>query len=556
FWIKGDANYNNVIAQIGLAGDSCGTIMNVDNGLDDKFNVTTSWVQHYIPLIGKDMSSVSRGFKIGMWNPIVAANIYVDDIRYEQYVFTNAGYRWTKQLGGTEKDEGRSVALDGSGNVYFTGYFRSTVNFQEDWGGTDSRLSAGENDIFITKVNSDGTYGWTKQIGGTGDDTGFAIACDSSGNIYITGSFEGTVNFAQDWLGNDTKGSSGNSDIFITKINANGTYGWTKKMGGTGYDGSYGMALDNSDNIYITGCYQYSVNFRQDWGGADTNTNAGSDDIFISKVDSDGINYYWTRRMGGSGSDCGYSLATNSSGDIYVTGCYQNTVNFGQDWSTPDIKTNAGSEDIFVSRIGQNGTSYEWTKRIGGAYSECAYGITTDKNGHVYVTGSFLGTVDFRSDWGGSDPKTSIFNSNDIFLIRINADDSYGWTKRIGNSCPYDRGEAVTTDRSNNIYVTGSFQYTVNFAQDWGGADYKSSNGMWYDAFAMRVNADGTYGSTRRFGGTSHDCGYGIVFSDTGIGYITGFFAVTANFAQDWFDVDYKSSKGLYDIFLMRFEGL
>jgi hypothetical protein len=269
----------------------------------------------------------------------------------------NGTYGWTKTMGGTSYDYGYAITTDSSGNVYVTGYFSSIVNFGLDFGPTDIKTSAGYEDIFITKINANGTYGWTKTMGGTSYDYGYAITTDSSGNVYVTGGFSSTVNFGLDFGTTDIKTSAGNIDIYITKINANGTYGWTKTMGGTSYDYGFAITTDSSGNVYVTGNFYGIVDFGLDFGTTDIKISAGHADIYITKINSNGT-YGWTSIMGGTDYDYGFAITTDSSGNVYVTGNFQGIVNFGLDFGTTDIKTSAGSYDIFITKLNSGESTY------------------------------------------------------------------------------------------------------------------------------------------------------------------------------------------------------
>ena len=130
------------------------------------------------------------------------------------------GYGSTKRMGGAGEDCGYGIARDEDGNVFITGRFRNAVNFAADWGGSDVKTAvpAYFDDIFVTKVNADGTYGWTRRMGGSGWDSGGGIATDGAGNVFVTGSFQSVVNFAEDWAGSDSKTCAGMFDIFLTML--------------------------------------------------------------------------------------------------------------------------------------------------------------------------------------------------------------------------------------------------------------------------------------------------------------------------------------------------
>ncbi len=458
-------------------------------------------------------------------------------------------YGWTKIIGGTGWDDGRAITTDSSGNVYVAGFFQGTVNFGLDFGTTDIKTPAGWWDIFITKINANGTYGWTKIMGGTGWDRGFGITTDSSGNVYVTGFFERTVNFGLDFGTTDIKTYAGGEDIFITKINANGSYGWTKIMGGTEYDSGSRITTDSSGNVYVTGFFYGAVNFGLDFGTTDIKTSAGDRDIFITKINANG-SYGWTKIMGGTGWDDGRAITTESSGNVYVTGSFMGTVNFGLDFGTTDIKTSAGNYDIYVTKINANGT-YGWTKIMGGTLSDSGSAVTTDSSGNVYVTGSFMGTVNFGLDFGTTDIKTSA-GSTDIYVTKINANGTYGWTKIMGGSGGSGGGSAITTDSSDNVYIMGSFSGTVNFGLDFGATDIKTSAGSG-DIFVTKISSNGSYGWTKIMGGSGGSGGgSGITTDSSGNVYVTGYFYGTMNFGLDFGTTDIKTSAGDDDIFITK----
>ena len=395
-------------------------------------------------------------------------------------------YGWTHRMGGTGQDRADDMAIDGSGNVYVVGYFTGTVDFAQDWGGDDSRTSAGVNDIFVTKVNADGTYGWSHSIGGTGYDCGYGVTADGNGNVYVTGAFNGTVNFAQDWGESESKTSAGGNDAFVTKVNSDGTYGWTRRMGSTGHDLGFAMATDNSGNLYVTGAFNGTVNFAQDWGESESKTSAGGNDAFVTRVNADGT-YGWTHRMGGTGEDDWADITVDGSENVYVTARFYLTVNFADDWGGSDPKTSAGGLDIFVTKLGADG-SYDWTHRIGGTGTgDTSYDIGVDGNGNIYVAGHFDSTeINFAADWGGTDSKTCLGGPHDVFVTKVNADGTYAWSRRMGDT-GNDAGFAIAVEHSGNVYLTGIFSSTVNFAADFGGTDSKTSAGS-YDIFVTKIS--------------------------------------------------------------------
>jgi len=262
---------------------------------------------------------------------------------------SDGSYGWTKTMGGTDSDFGQSVAVDGNDDVYVTGYFRS-INADFDPGsGTDSHSSVGLEDIFLAKITSDGSYGWTKTMGGTDGDFGQSVAVDGSDNVYLTGYFRGTADFDPDNVATDNQTSAGLEDIFLTKINSDGSYGFTKIMGGADQDFGQSVAMDGSDNVYITGYFSGTADFDPDNVATDNQTSAGLEDIFLTKISFDG-SYDLTATIGGNDQDFGQSVVVDDDVNAYITGSFRGTVDFDPSTGT-DNHTSAGLEDIYLTKF-------------------------------------------------------------------------------------------------------------------------------------------------------------------------------------------------------------
>ncbi|HIK11274.1 MAG TPA: DUF4347 domain-containing protein [Oscillatoriaceae cyanobacterium M33_DOE_052] len=292
----------------------------------------------------------------------------------------NGNYVWAKNLGGGNYDWGNSIAVDSSGNTYTTGYFEGTADF-DPGSGTVNLTSVGSSDIFISKLNADGTLAWAKQIGGSAGDDGRSIAVDSSGNTYTTGIFNGIVDF-DPGAGTFSLGSVGAWDIFISKLNADGTFAWAKQMGGNAGDDGNGIALDSSGNIYATGYFDATADFDPGPGVASF-TSAGSIDTFITKLDTNG-NYIWAKNPRGSSGDAGNSIAVDSSGNIYTTGYFEGTVDFDPNTGVTNL-TSAGFSDIFIVKLSESPT----VTNITSTTTNGTYGIGTV----IPITVTFSETV-------------------------------------------------------------------------------------------------------------------------------------------------------------------
>jgi len=464
---------------------------------------------------------MNRIKKIIVILPIVFLLLLISPLQVE--AAKKVDYVETKVFGGTNSEIPWSLTLDSSNNVYTTGFFQGTVDF-DPTGDTDNHTSNGSYDVFMTKTNSDGTYGYTKTFGGTGLEYSYGVTVDSSNNIYVTGQYQGIANFNFTG-GTDNHTSNGSYDIFVTKITSNGTYGYTKTFGGTGYDFGYSVVTDNSNNIYVTGQYQGTIDFDFT-GDTDNHTSNGVDDIFITKLNSDGT-YGYTKTFGGTGYDIGNSLAIDSSNNSYVTGCFEGTVDFDFTGGT-DNHTSNGSYDMYLLKMNSDGT-YGYTKTFGGTGVECGYSLAIDSSNNFYVTGWFESTVDFDFT-GGTDNHTSN-GSRDIFITKINFDGTYGYTKTFGGTSA-EYGYSLTLDSLNNIYVTGDFGNTVDFDPGAGVVNKTTNSAYDFDSFVLSLKNDGSFSWVKTFSSNEGSDGYGLGVSNNKI-YVTGDFGVTTDFNPD-----------------------
>ena len=372
----------------------------------------------------------------------------------------NEDWQWVKQAGGTGGDEGNGIATDSSGNSYVTGSFSGTATF-----GSTSLTSSGSSDIFIAKLDSAGNYLWAKQAGVTILNYSQGIATDSSGNSYVTGYFRGTATFGTTSL---TSNGSSYNDIFVAKLDTDGNYLWAKKAGGTSDDYGYGISTDSSSNCYVTGGFAGTATF-----GTTSLIGSGYTDIFIAKLDTNG-NYLWAKKAGGTRSDNGYGVATDSSSNCYVTGSFMGTATFG---TTTLVNSSTSYADIFIAKLDMSG-NYLWAKKASGINWDSGNSIAIDSSGNSYVTGEFNGSATFG---------TSTLISNgyyDIFIAKLDTNGNFLWAKQAGGTTA-DGGNGIATDDSGKSYVTGHFYDFATF-----GSTSLTSNGG-NDIFVAMVAPDG-----------------------------------------------------------------
>lgn len=408
---------------------------------------------------------------------------------------------WSAMMGATVggpttgRAESYSIAIDASGNSYVTGKFSGTVDF--DPGPTVNNLtsvgsgSANDHDIFISKLDPQGNFVWTKSIGatgvGSGGDEGKAITVDASGNIIISGTFQGTVDF-DPGTGVNNLVSNGGKDIFILKMDASGNFIWVKSIGGTtNVDELSALSLDATGNIYITGSFQSSVDFDPGFGSF--SLTALADDIFMLKLDAAG-NFQWVKQIGGAGGDRGYDIAIDASGNIVLIGLFNGTVDFDPSSVVYNLTASA-TDNMFVTKFDASG-GFLWAKHFSGLSAANNIGaVSIDLSGNIYTTGSFTGTVDF-------DPSSAVLNlsstdaSSDIFISKLDASGNFVWAKKIGEKAT-DISYAIKVD-AGGVYVSGRFTNNADFDPGTNVFTTGTSGSVFaWSGFILKLDASGNF---------------------------------------------------------------
>lgn len=258
-------------------------------------------------------------------------------------------YVWSKVICGSDWEEGITIISDKNNNLFITGVYSGTTDFNPS-SRLDTLSSIGGNDVFICKFDTAGNFKWVKNMGGAATDQANSMFIDKLGHIYVTGIFEGTCDF-DPGAAIDTITPAGIRDIFISKLDSNGSFVWAKNIGGgKGYNFSSTIRTDDKGNVYTCGSFEDIVNFNPGIP-TDTLSSNGSRDIFISKLDSQG-NFICVKRMGGTGDDMGLGLAIDASNNIITTGYFNDKVDFDPSSNIFNL-TSSGDNDIFISKLEQ-----------------------------------------------------------------------------------------------------------------------------------------------------------------------------------------------------------
>jgi hypothetical protein len=439
----------------------------------------------------------------------------------------NPGFGFAKGFGGSDFDYALGVAVDDAGNIYTTGGFSGTVDF-DSGPGTAILTSANGSNIYVQKLDSDGNHIWARSMAGTASsDRGNAVAVDASGNVFTTGLFRETVDF-DPGPGTANLTSAGGFDIFVQKLDSAGNLAWAISMGDSSFsDVGHDIAVDGSGNVHIAGEFFGTVDFDPGAGTAFlTSQIASSPDIFVQKLDNDG-SLVWARAMGGANQDVAYGIAVDPLGNVYTTGDFQGTADFDPGPGAANLSTTLGSlfnTDTFVSKLDVNG-DYVWAKRLTGTRNQRGNSITVDGSGNVLTTGEFEGTMDF-------DPNIGTVNLTstgllDAFISKLDSDGNYVWARAFGGTQD-DISYQIKTDPAGNVYTAGYFSDTVDFKPGFGTAN-RTSEGL-TDIFVQKLSPTGTFLWVGAVGGTDFDVAYGVAIDVANDPYITGRFAGTVDF--------------------------
>lgn len=401
---------------------------------------------------------------------------------------------------------------------------------------------------------------WVKPAGSTGADYGYSMAVHSNGNVYTAGFFTGTVDF--DPSNNNTILTADSTDIFVSKFDAAGSFQWVRRMGGNySADAAYSVAVDASENVFITGAYKGTANFRPDGTPAVNLTAAGKVDAFVAKLNSSG-DLQWAKSIGGTKEDAGYGIAIAKNGNPIVTGWFTHQADFDPDGGTTNLSAKGSSTllsttDIFVLKLKSTDGSYDFAKNMGGSSNDFPFSIALDASDNIYTTGGFTASSTSPADFDpGSGTANLTSTGYDIFISKLDASGNYGWSKKMGGGGD-DFGNGITIDKSGNIIVTGAFQAKADF--DPSTAKYEitaAGDNTVYDAFVAKLNSAGDFGWAKAMGGTADDAGLYVTTDNQKNIYTVGGFKSTADLDPGAATESYTAKGGtdVYDIYVSKLD--
>lgn len=368
---------------------------------------------------------------------------------------------WSKRFGGDNDQEARAVAVDEKGNAWVTGVFRGSISFQE--GGGHTLTSLGEGDVFLTELGPTGALRWGRAFGGPNSQEvwGIAIADGSPGvtSAILTGDLIGSMDLGQAGL----LVSAGDRDGFVLRVDQGGHVSWGRAFGGPGDDSVSGVAIDPDGNAVVTGYFHELIHlgdgeilggggrdafvaklqpsgepiFGEAFGGArdargdvvavdalgqitvlgafegemnvgaDVLTSAGSSDLFVVRLRSDGTRV-WARRFGGASAEEPGGLAVTKDGDVFVGASLEGSADFGL-----GMLKSAGGRDAVLLRLASASGDPLWTRVFGDFADQMPRALAFTGDERLLVTGDFRGTLQL-----GSGGLVSL-GGGDIFLAEL-----------------------------------------------------------------------------------------------------------------------------------------
>ena len=335
--------------------------------------------------------------------------------------------------------------------------------------GGNNLVSAGSYDIFVAKFSPAGVHQWSTRFGDTFSQEGREIVVEANGEFVLAGHFEGSITIP----GYPPLTSAGGTDVYLARFATDGTNIWNKRFGDASWQFCNSIAMDPFGGVAIVGAFQSSINF----GGSNL-VSAGDYDIFVAKFNSGGV-HLWSQRFGDANWNDVSCVAIDSDFNTYFAGHFSGTFSFGG----PNV---TGSTDVYLVKLGVTLGAYVWSKDFGDNAGQYCNAIAVDKNANVFITGYLDGTINF----GGSD----LTGVGDCFLAKFNTSGTHQWSQRFGLDANPQDGRELEVDSGNNVILAGHYIGQINL----GGGFMQAQGGV--DLFLAKYNPAGDHMWSRSFG--------------------------------------------------------
>lgn len=373
------------------------------------------------------------------------------DVFFAKYS-KNGALVWAKQIGGGGYDYSRAIAVDASGNVYITGSFESTADF-DPGAGVNNLVSSGGKDSYLAKYAANGSYVWAQKTGSGGYDESNSLFVSSAGVITVAGYFGGVVDFDPS-TAVVSYDAGGTSDPFFARYATDGSLIWAKDITGNGESSAQHVFIDSAGALYLSGNFFGTLDF--DTGAGVFNlTGAGSKDAFYAKYSATG-DFAWAASIGSGGDETGQHIIADKAGNVYATGFYIGLVDFDPGAAVFNLSSGPGSFNAYLLKLNKDGV-FQWANNIGGSQDDIGLSLALDAQQNIYMTGYFSGVASFSAgrslaSTGGTDIFIAVYKSSGSLL---NVFKEGGITN--------DWASDISIDAKGFMYVTGYYTGNADF---------------------------------------------------------------------------------------------
>ena len=381
--------------------------------------------------------------------------------------------------------------------------------------------------LFIYTVSSAQylNFSWARGFGapntiGNAGVTGINIATDATGNIYLAGTFQDTVDFDPS-PSTYFLSSAAQYDVFVMKLDVNGNMIWTKPIAGMEIEGPVGINIDASGNVYVLGVFKAMTDFNPDPVATFNLTPYGLEDIFLLKLNASG-DFVWAEQFGGTSSDRPTSLAIDQNNNLLIGGYFEGTADFDPSASSLNLTSNGGSDGVIV-KVNAAGT-LQWAHNFGSTQMDYLVSLKADATGNILSTGSFLGTVDF--DPGAASTSLTVpANTYGTFIMKSDTAGNLTWVKAfMPEPFAHVSSSTIALDNFGNIFISGYFDHTIDFNTSPGVVDTVSSYLSTQDVFVARLNPSGNFFWVKTLGNSDNDYSGAVATDNNGNCYFKGSF--------------------------------
>ncbi|MCU0435103.1 MAG: T9SS type A sorting domain-containing protein [Bacteroidia bacterium] len=379
---------------------------------------------------------------------------------YLQKLDASGNFLWALQIGSTSADEVTGLTIDDAGNIIVTGYFTGMVDMDPGTGAVMLGSSpTWISDLFVANFSPQGQLNWAKSLSGPAQENAMSVCRGSNGQSVIAGSFENTVDFDPGPAVN-AQTAVGSNDAFVLVLNSMGNFVWAKSFGGNGFDQVNAVRTDAQGRIVAAGQFEDSVDFDPG-AGSFWLSSAGRSDAFVLQLNSSGI-FNWSGQIGGAEKDAANDVATDASGNIYLTGKIIGSADADPGPGVFTLNDSLLAGGCMVVKLNQTGT-LAWAYMLANTQPVDGTAIEIGDDGALYIALNFFDTLD-------ADPSAAVANyiqngsntASDFLIIRNDTAGQFNWAFSIGGIYD-DFVQDVYVNTLGVVYATGEYTVSADF---------------------------------------------------------------------------------------------